>query len=344
MRPRSRIRLPAGLSSRRLPTRSRLLPASLSMGIARYGEPAGRLRMGKTLNPRRVNREQVVNACSRMCREVQIPTGTVVDASRASDPAERTRHVSPAGIRASAASFRTRQLVVATLPITLEGGADTRRRSSHSRRFPARTCRILQPAGRITRMCLLSPADPIVGMTHTIHTLMTRVIPALRHMTGAASQGGQCVVEATPISPPDMISGIHVHHGSRRRALQVRPTITDVNRVWPISVTCGGYRQAAARLAPMERTIGAVVAHAARSTAVGVFRASRASPDIRTLSIPRCQGPRHRGRHQWLTRHLTSITIGIPSPLPPAQIIRTGWMRYPGRARPVQPSPRIPLK
>jgi hypothetical protein len=200
------------------------------MGIARYGEPAGRVRMGKTLNPRRMKREQVVNACSRMCLEEQIPTGTVVGASRASEPAERARHASPAGIQASGVSFRAHLLVAATLPITQEGVADTLRRSSHSRRSRARTCRILRPVGRITRM-FLSPADPIAGMIPTTHTLLTRVIPALRHMTEPASRGARYAVEATPISPPDTIRGIRVHHGNRRRALQVRPTTTGVNRV-----------------------------------------------------------------------------------------------------------------
>jgi hypothetical protein len=227
MRPWRRICPPVGPSSPPPPVRSHPLQPSQNMGIARCGEPAGRLRMGKTPNPQRVKRERVVNVYSRMFQEEQIPIVTVtVDARRASDLA-RTRHVSPAGIRASAASCPIRRLGEVTLPITLEGVVDTRHHH-HSRRSPPRTCLMLQPAGRITIMHL-SQAGPIADMIPTTPMLLTRVTPTLR-MSGPASRAVRHVVEATPINPADMTSEIRVRHGSRRHALPVRPTTIGVNR------------------------------------------------------------------------------------------------------------------
>jgi hypothetical protein len=201
------------------------------MGIAHFGEPAGRLRVVKTPNLQRVKRERVVNAYNRMFQEEQIPIETVietVDARPSNDPRARTRRVSPAGIRASAASFPIRQPGAAPLPIALEGVADTQRHH-HSRRSPPRTCPMLhQPVGRITTMHL-SQAAPTVDMIPTTHMLLTLVSPALR-MTEPASRAVRCVVEATPISPADMTSEIHAHHASRRRARPVRPITIGVNR------------------------------------------------------------------------------------------------------------------
>jgi hypothetical protein len=163
-----------------------------------------------------------------------MPTVIVIEtvgARPASDPAERTRHESPAGIRVSAASYPTRRPGVATPLIVLVEGAVDMHHHHHSRRSQDRTCLLLQLAGRITVMHL-SQAAPMEGMIPTTHMLLTREIPVHR-MTERASRAVRYVVEATPTSPVDMtreIREIRVHRGSRRCVLPVRLTTIGVNR------------------------------------------------------------------------------------------------------------------
>jgi hypothetical protein len=228
--------LPAGTSSRALPVSSRRLPPpQQNMGIARYGAPAGRARMGRSPKWRRVKREPVVNEYSRMSQGAQIPI-VIAGARRASGPVERTLLVSLVAlrvdIRASVASSPIRRpdslVAAALLPIALEGVAVTPLPPHHSRRSPVKMRHILLPVGRI--IIRLSRAGPMVGTTPTTSLRLMHEILAL-HMTGPANQGARYVVAATPISSPGvMSSGIRVHPGSRPCVLPVQPTTTDVNR------------------------------------------------------------------------------------------------------------------